>query len=160
MAAVKPSAQGVQVSHKSAGLARIGSSMALPHAPLRLITREEEAERITLMQRTREAERRLAAGDFSAPFPGLTPAETSRLQVLHLLARRPHKLVAYPDAQGRVITSFGDTLGTIVQEGAPYAVPIRDRHSVRVRMRVRAISGDIYSGTFYVTTGYAALFRI
>jgi hypothetical protein len=74
----------------------------------------------------------------------------SQVEVYEFMTNPPDKYVLYIDERTlRAVTWIGDELGTI-EMGTPY----RDNfNSLRVPIRINAINGTVYNGTYYRGAG-------
>lgn len=97
--------------------------------------------------------------DGLAPINRLTNEETSALELYEFVTFKPSALFAYVhlekpsafDAGDRYITTWqGDRLGTITYIGYAYRSNFGD---TRRSIKIRAINGLIYSGTYYESSG-------
>jgi hypothetical protein len=90
----------------------------------------------------------------------ITNEERSALEIFDFVRNVPECYFLYVDEKTSKATTWtGESLGTIVF-GHEYKSPAFNAWSVRVPVRIRAINGRTYSGTYYKSAGSYARVRL
>lgn len=102
----------------------------------------------------------LATIEKMAGVSAVSNEERSALEQFDFFHDAPEQYLLYvDDKSGKAITFTGDVLGR-VERGVSYKSPSFGRASVRVPIKVYAINGYVYSGTYYASAGdYARIKR-
>ena len=75
----------------------------------------------------------------------------TQVEVYEFVTNPPDRYFAYVNLDKRIITTWtGDKLGDITFRSAPHTSNMGD---VRVNIRVKAVNGLNYAGTFYQSAG-------
>lgn len=83
--------------------------------------------------------------------PSPTNEETSAIEVYEFATNPPDKYFLYVDLPKQVVTTWtGELLGKIMSTGKTHRSNLGD---VRVPIRIKAINGKEYHGTFYKSAG-------
>jgi hypothetical protein len=84
----------------------------------------------------------------------ITNDEIGKIEVYEFVHNLPQKYFLYVNEEKRVVTTFnGEQLGTITLLGAPYKAPAFGGYSTRQSIKIKAINGLTYSGTYYTSSG-------
>lgn len=90
----------------------------------------------------------------------VTNEERGLLELFDFVAEKPDRYFAYVrEINGKlgaapITTWMGDKLGEVIYAGREYRCPAFGGYgSKRINIRVRAITGEVYSGTYYKSSG-------
>jgi hypothetical protein len=82
-----------------------------------------------------------------------TNEERSKIEVADFNREQPDKYFLYIDAKKRIATTFTGELLGVVTFGREYECPGFYRPSTRVPVRIQAINGCEYFGTYFKSSG-------
>lgn len=83
--------------------------------------------------------------------PSPTNDEVSSIEVYEFVTNPPDKYILYVDLPKRIVTTWtGELLGKIISTGKTHRSNMGD---TRIPIRIKAINGKEYYGTFYQSAG-------